>query len=72
MPQGPRGERRPADIIGCAIMTARLATGEVEENPKPPSGRSKSGKAGAAARAKSLTKEERSAIARKAAKRRWE
>lgn len=71
MPIGPQGERRPADAIGCAVMVARLAIGEIEESPKPKSGKTKSGKAGAKARAESLTSEERSAIAKKAAEARW-
>ena len=29
MPKGPRGEKRPADVIGAAIMIGRIATGEV-------------------------------------------
>jgi len=40
MPKGPRGERRPADVIGAAIMVAQIATGEVSDNRK--SGRVKS------------------------------
>jgi hypothetical protein len=31
MPRGPKGEKRPADVIGNAIMVARIATGEIEE-----------------------------------------
>jgi hypothetical protein len=31
MPRGPRGEKRPADVIGAAVMVAKIATGEVEE-----------------------------------------
>ncbi len=31
MPKGPRGERRPADVIGAAIMVAKIATGEIDE-----------------------------------------
>jgi hypothetical protein len=31
MPRGPRGEKRPADVIGAAIMVARIATGEIED-----------------------------------------
>jgi hypothetical protein len=27
MPKGPRGEKRPADVIGAAIMVAKIATG---------------------------------------------
>ena len=47
---GPNGELRPTDLIGCAVMSARLATGEIEEVHKPKSGRTKSGIAGAKAR----------------------
>ena len=32
MPKGPRGEKRPGDVIGAAIMVAKIATGEVEDN----------------------------------------
>ena len=28
MPRGPRGEKRPADVIGAAVMVAKIATGE--------------------------------------------
>ena len=68
--KGPNGETRPADVIGCAVNVAKIATGEVEDNKK--SGRVRSGKAGAKARAESLTPEERSKIAKKAAAKRWE
>jgi hypothetical protein len=27
MPRGPKGEKRPADVIGAAIMVGRIATG---------------------------------------------
>ena len=72
MPKGPQGQKRPADVIGAAIMVARIATGEIEEKLKEPSGRVKSGKAGASARANALTQQERSEIASKAARARWE
>jgi hypothetical protein len=26
MPRGPRGEKRPADVIGAAVMVGRIAT----------------------------------------------
>ena len=71
MPKGPQGQRRPADAIGCAVMVAQIATGEVVETEKPKSGRVRSGKAGAAARAKRLTAEQRRDIAQKAATARW-
>lgn len=31
MPRGPKGEKRPADAIGNAVMIARIATGEIED-----------------------------------------
>ena len=36
MPKGPRGEKRLGDVIGAAIMVAKIATGEVEDNATPP------------------------------------
>jgi hypothetical protein len=67
MPRGPQGQKRPAD----AIMVGRIATGEITEILKEPSGKARSGKAGAAARAESLSPKERTAIAKKAAALRW-
>ena len=69
MPRGPNGERRPADVIGNAVMVAKIATGEIEDNKK--SGRVRSGKVGAKARKNALTPEERSEIAKLAAEVRW-
>ena len=71
MPRGPNGEKRPADAVGCAVAVARIATGDVVELSQVKSGRVRSGKAGAKARAESLTPAERSAIAKKAAAARW-
>jgi hypothetical protein len=31
MPRGPRGEKRPADVIGHAVKVMRIATGEETE-----------------------------------------
>jgi hypothetical protein len=31
MPRGPRGEKRPADVIGNAVKVMRVATGEETE-----------------------------------------
>jgi hypothetical protein len=70
MPRGPKGEKRPADVIGNAVHVMRIATGEIEE-PPPKSGRVRSGHAGAKARNKALSSEQRRAIAKKAAKKRW-
>jgi hypothetical protein len=69
MPRGPKGEKRPADVIGAAVMVGRIATGEIDE--APPAGRSRSGIAGAKARAESLSPEKRQSIAKTAAKKRW-
>jgi hypothetical protein len=38
MPRGPNGEKRPADVIGAAVMVGRIATGEIED-AQPPQGR---------------------------------
>jgi hypothetical protein len=67
MPKGPQGQKRPADAIGCAVMVAKLATGGLTEELKEPSGKVRSGHAGAKTRASKLNKEGRSAIAKKAA-----
>lgn len=72
MPNGPQGQKRPADTVQAAITVAKIATGEITEELKTASGRTRSGKAGAQSRAKKLTKEERGAIAKKAAAKRWE
>lgn len=71
MPKGPQGQKRPADVIGSTIMVARLATGEIQRKSKEPSGRVRSGIAGAKARAESMMKEERSAAASLTAHLRW-
>ncbi len=71
MPRGPRGEQRPADVIGGAIMVARISVGDISEPLKEPSGRVRSGHAGAKARADKLTSDQRKGIARKAAAARW-
>ncbi len=78
MPKGPQGQKRPADVIGNAVHVMRIATGEV---PDTSTGEGKNfhaakagslgGKKGGVARAKSLTKKQRVASAKKAAKARW-
>jgi hypothetical protein len=69
MPKGPKGERRPSDVVGTAIKVAKIATGEEKENT--PSKTRKGGLKGGKARARALTPEERSEIARLAAVARW-
>ncbi len=71
MPKGPKGEKRPADVIGNAVHVMRIATGEVEEGQQPENPAAVLGRKGGAARAKALTAEQRAEIARKAAAKRW-
>jgi len=75
MPKGPKGEKRPADVIGAAIMVAKIATGEIEEPTEPDDGKDPAAKAlgakGGKARAEALTPEQRAEIAKKAAAKRW-
>lgn len=73
MPRGPKGEKRPADVIGNAVHVMRVATGEVEESLRDPAKdyARRGGLKGGAARAKALTPKRRSQIAKKAAKLRW-
>ncbi len=71
MAKGPNGQNRQADLNGCAVAVARIATGEFVELHQKPSGRTKSAKACGNARVEALTTEERSTIAKKAAMARW-
>ena len=68
---GPRGEKRPADMVGSAVMVGRLSVGDVTETHTKPSGRVRSGQAGANARTEKLSPERRIEIARAAAVERW-
>jgi hypothetical protein len=70
MPRGPKGQKRPTDVIGNAIRVANMAEDFPADDGKDKAAQSL-GQRGARARAKSLTKEQRSAIARKAARARW-
>lgn len=45
MPRGPKGEKRPADVIGNAVHVMRIATGEIEDAPSKAPKRAKGGKA---------------------------
>jgi hypothetical protein len=71
MAKGPRGEKRPADAVARAVMVGKIATGELEDDLKPVSGRARSGYAGAAARNVATSAEKRKEIASKAASSRW-
>ena len=69
MPRGPKGEKRPADVIGNAVKIMKIATGEIEDDR--PGARAKGGKKGGKVRAANLTPEQRSKFARTAASARW-
>ena len=73
MPKGPKGEKRPADVIGAAVTVAKIATGEIEETTDD--GKNKAavelGRKGGKARAKKMSAKQRIAVAKKAAAMRW-
>jgi hypothetical protein len=74
VPKGPKGERRPADVIGAAVMVGRIATGEIEDvapdDGKDPAAKAL-GKKGGVARAANMTREQRVKIAKAGALKRW-
>ncbi len=74
MPKGPKGEKRPADVIGGAVKVMKIATGEIEEDIDD-DGKNKAavelGRKGGKARAEKMTPGRRSEIARMAAAKRW-
>ena len=43
MPKGPKGEKRPADVIGGAVKVMKIATGEIAEAIDKPDAGKKSG-----------------------------
>jgi len=77
MPKGPKGEKRPADVIANAVKVMKIATGEIEEDIATPEKEGKDpaavsmGKRGGKARAAALSEQERQEIAKKAAASRW-
>ena len=74
MPKGPKGEKRPADVIGNAVKVMRIATGEDDE-ALTDDGKDKAavslGQRGGKARAQKLSSKKRKEIASNAAKLRW-
>jgi hypothetical protein len=75
MPRGPKGEKRPADVVSAAVMVGKIATGEIDESAKTADGKSAAavalGRMGGRARANGLSAKRRKDIAKKAAKARW-
>ncbi len=45
MPKGPKGEKRPGDVIGAAVKVAKIATGEIEEDTEEEDGKDKAAQA---------------------------
>jgi hypothetical protein len=73
MPKGPKGQKRPADAIGLAVMIGQIATGEIEDTTeKLSSAAAEMGRFGGKKRAANMTPERRREIAQKAAAKRWE
>jgi hypothetical protein len=75
MPKGPKGQKRPADVIGNAIRVAKIATGEITEDFPADDGKDKAaqslGQRGGKARAAALSARRRAEIAKAAAAKRW-
>ena len=71
MPKGPHGESRPADTVASAIKVAKIATGDMADDRRSSTGRSKGSSAGGEARAAALSGSERREIAKKAADAKW-
>ena len=74
MPKGPKGEKRPADVVGNAVKVMRIAVGE-DSDVAPDDGKNKAaqalGRLGGVARAKKYSKDELSIQAKHAAEKRW-
>jgi hypothetical protein len=74
MPKGPKGEKRPADAIGNAVMIAKIATGEIEDITTEDGKNAAAvalGRMGGKKRAEGMTPKRRKEIAKKAARARW-
>src|SRR5680860_1277753 len=71
MPKGPKGQNRPADVIGNAVCVMEIATGQREEETAPEQPKNEAaaelGRKGGKARAEKLSESRRSEIAKKAA-----
>jgi hypothetical protein len=74
MPRGPKGEKRPADVIGNAVRVMQIATGEIEETTTADGKNAAAvalGRMGGKARAEGMSAKRRKEIAKKAARSRW-
>ena len=71
MPKGPRGEKRPADVVGNAVLIGRIAVGDVPDAKDNRAHATETASEGGRARARKLTSAERSRIAKSGATARW-
>ena len=74
MPRGPKGKKRPADVIGAAVMIGKIATGEIDDLTTDDGKNAAAvalGLMGGKARAEGMSAKRRKEIARKAAVKRW-
>lgn len=74
MPRGPKGEKRPADAIGNAVMIAKIATSEIDDITTEDGKNAAAvalGRMGGKARAEAMSAKRRKEIASNAAKSRW-
>ena len=71
-----KNPKRPRDVTGNAVHVMKILTGEIKEElpveKEKNAAAVEMGRKGGKARASKLSKEQRSEIARKAAKKRWQ
>ena len=75
MVRSPKGQKRPADVIGNAVKVMKIAVGEETDDAPTDDGKNKAaqelGRMGGNARAKGMSAKRRKEIAVKAARSRW-
>ena len=75
MPTGPKGQKRPTDVVSNAVHVMKVLTGEADDDAPVDDGKDPAAKAlgakGGAARAAMMTPERRTEIAKRAADARW-
>ncbi|MCY4250215.1 MAG: histone H1 [Rhodobacteraceae bacterium] len=65
MTKGPQGQKRPGDVIGCAVHIGKIATGVIEDelgNSRQPN-KARGGRIGGQAKAVKLSPKRRREIA---------
>jgi hypothetical protein len=71
LPKGPQGQKRPADAIARAVMVAKIATGEIDEETQVSTAAAELGRRGGTARALTRSPERRREIPKAAARARY-